>query len=300
MKDTYDTPNSLRAALSSRAKVDAKERGVPSAHLQDQFTFQRFLARVFSTDDGWMLKGGQALLVRFPTQARNSRDIDLLRPDVDDVDEAVAALEAAAAIDLGDFFSFTPRGREPGTCATKVIFAATIGPTDWGKVKVDVAVKRVPTATPTRQVLVPAISLCWPDTWPEVLLYPLPDHIADKICAMYEWRRNTPSTRARDLADLVLISQQEKVVGREVQLALASEKIRCTAPGIDLRLPDAFHVPDPIGWVRLYREAAADVNGLVGCTTLDKAAAAAHGFITPLLGTTDPGTWDPEARAWRQ
>lgn len=298
MKNAYTTPAAFRAALRSRAKVDAKERGVQSAHLIDQFVFQRFLARVFQSD-GWMLKGGQALLIRYPTQARNSRDIDLFRPGVEDTNEALAALEAAAAIDLGDFFTFTPQRRTPGAAATKVHFVSSIGPTNITSLSVDVAIKRIPTATPTRQALIPAVSMVWPDSWPEVLLYPLPDHVADKICAMYEWHGEVPSSRARDLADLVLIAQQETLVGREVQNALASERIRRTAAGTGLRLPDTFKVPDPVSWPQLYRQAAADVNGLVGCATLEQAVVVAEAFITPLLGQADPGTWDPQAGTWK-
>jgi hypothetical protein len=43
--------------------------------------------------------------------------------------------------------------------------------------------------------------------WPDVRLYPLADHVADKVCAMYEWHNGNASGRYRDLADLLLISQ---------------------------------------------------------------------------------------------
>ena len=42
------------------------------------FYFNRLAARVFTLDpDGWLIKGGQALLVRYRGAARLSGDIDL-------------------------------------------------------------------------------------------------------------------------------------------------------------------------------------------------------------------------------
>lgn len=152
------------------------------------------------------------------------------------------------------------------------------------------------TSNPTRTRLIPSVSIPWPDTWPEVLLYPLVDHISDKICAMYEPHEGG-STRARDLVDLLLISQKETVVGRDVQFAMKSEVQR--RQGTALRLPSAFHVPSD-RWPPLYAKAAAAAKGLRECQTLDEAAKAADIFLTPLLSGSDPGIWNPETAAWEQ
>ncbi len=106
------------------------------------------------------------------------------------------------------------------------------------------------------------------------------------------------STRFRDLADLLLISQQETIDGGAVQVALASEVRRRTDQGIEIRLPAEFEVPDRRSWISGYPAAAALVNGLKGCRTLEDATEAAHVFLTPLLGSTDPGTWNPTSTAW--
>src|SRR5437764_14835297 len=100
MRRTYDTPGALTSALSARAKPLARQQGIAVGEVLRRFYFQRLLARVFTHDpSGWLLKGGQALLVRYPDYARNSRDVDLFRPDAQGVDEAVAALRAAIALD---------------------------------------------------------------------------------------------------------------------------------------------------------------------------------------------------------
>jgi hypothetical protein len=126
----YRTPGALEGAIKAKAKTVSAASGVGANELIRQLSFQRFLARVFTHDpDGWMLKGGQALLVRYPAQARNSRDIDLYRPSADSVREAVDAISAAAATRLDDYYSFTLVKTEvpdPGNGA-KLTFQALIG-----------------------------------------------------------------------------------------------------------------------------------------------------------------------------
>lgn len=250
MRENYPSPASLLGTLRTRAKIDAVKLSVPAADLMQQFVFQRLLARVFQ-QDGWMLKGGQALLVRYPDAARNSRDIDLFHPGQVDLEDAGIALERAAGIDLDDYFHFGVTRRTTHEAGMEFRFKADLGPATW-QVAVDLVVKRTPTSTPTRKQLISAVSLHWPDDWakwPVVVLYPMADHVADKICAMYEWHgRGIPSTRYRDLADLLLISQQETLVGADILVAMASERQRRSARGTDLRLPEKFEIPDWASW----------------------------------------------------
>jgi hypothetical protein len=103
MASKYATPGAMEKAIRSKAREVARETGRSVGNLVREFYFQRLLARIFQ-NDGWILKGGQALLVRFPKQARASRDVDLFRPGVDDVNEALEELRQAAALDLNDYF----------------------------------------------------------------------------------------------------------------------------------------------------------------------------------------------------
>lgn len=299
MNVPYATPRALEQALTSQARKDAVRLGVASADLVDRFYFQRLLARVFR-EDGWMLKGGQALLVRYPVQARHSRDIDLFRPGPGDLDEAIMALERAAQHDLGDFLTFTPAARIPKPAGATVKFIVILGTRRKNDLSVDLVVTSAPTSTPTRTRLEPAVALAWPDTWPDVVLYPMVDHIADKICAIYERHEHGgASSRFRDLADLLLISQRETIDGSAVQVAMASEVRRRRDQGTDIRLPTAFEVPDQSSWTTGYRNQAALVHGLRGCATLDEATPVAHAFLTPLLAGTNPGTWNPDTAVWK-
>ncbi|PZS07256.1 MAG: nucleotidyl transferase AbiEii/AbiGii toxin family protein [Acidimicrobiales bacterium] len=300
----YETPSALEAALKSRAQGVARRLGINTQDVTRHFYFQRLLARVFQ-EPGWMLKGGQALLVRYPGEARYSRDIDLIRPGLDDLNEAVNTLRCAAHRDLGDYFAFVEtrpaRHADEADCA-QMTFDVLLGNRKMDTANVDLVVRRMPTAEPMAVQLEPTVPLPWPNDWPKILLYPLPDHLADKICAMYEWHWRSygasPSTRYRDLADLLLISQQEPIIGRAVQVALNSEQRRRIGIGTDLRMPRRFEIPALSSWRQNYPAAAADVVGLRGCQTLHDATVAADAFVTPLLSHADPGTWNPTSRCW--
>jgi Nucleotidyl transferase AbiEii toxin, Type IV TA system len=298
---SYNTPRSFEAALSARAKNLARQQGLESGVLLRGFYFQRLTARAFRHDPaGWLLKGGQALLVRYPAEARLSRDIDLASA-AGTVEEALDALSRAARLDLHDFFTFTPtrqdrHGDEIG--GAKQSFDVVIGAHRVGVINVDVVAGRLPTAAPEAARLTPAIAMTWPDDWPEIRLYPLADHIADKICAMYEWHSGTPSSRYRDLADLLLISQRERLDSTAIQAALNSEIDRRLQLNVDLRIPGTFTVPGP-SWQTGYPAQANEVTGLRGCRTLEEATRAAERFLTPLLTfTATPHTWDPTTVTW--
>ena len=303
MRERYATPRALENALRSRASTEARRIGVRPGDLVERFYYQRLLVRVFQ-EPGWMLKGGQALLVRYGGQARASRDADLFRPVTGDIHEAVAALERAAGLDLDDYFRFTMASAEVDGNGAKIQLGVTIGAAAKSPLGVDLVVRREPIGQPTPVQMVPAVPIDWPDDWPQAILYPVVDHVTDKIAAMYELHRRqdgslVPSTRFRDLGDLLLLSQQESFDGRTVQSALMSEVRRRNAhPSIVLELPTAFAVPDEESWRRGYPKEAEQITGLRGCRTLAEAVAAAGPFITPLLSGVDPGVWDPGSASW--
>lgn len=266
------------------------------------FFFQRLTARVFTAEPaGWLLKGGQALLVRYPSFARLSKDIDLQRLH-GTTEEALEALLAGAAVDLGDHLRFVPqRMKLQGTNGDGIdqAFDVYIGPRKVDSVHVDLVTGKNVTANPADFQLMPRPDLPWPTDWPQIRLYPVVDHLADKICAMYEWRGTAPSSRYRDLADILLISQKETIAAAEAHHALHSEAAHrsALAASTELRLPSEFQMPDP-AWRAGYAKAAKDVIGLVGCTNWDDAAVAAHAFVTPLLGEVFSGTWYSDKAEW--
>lgn len=84
------------------------------------------MGRVFLTEpDKWVLKGATALLARMRGSGRHTVDVDLYRRRAG-LGEAEAALRAAAALELGDFFRFelSPGRRVTAGVAPRVAPAA--------------------------------------------------------------------------------------------------------------------------------------------------------------------------------
>ncbi|MEU3795994.1 nucleotidyl transferase AbiEii/AbiGii toxin family protein [Streptomyces fructofermentans] len=259
------------------------------------FYFNRLAARVFTKEpDGWLIKGGQALLVRYRGAARLSQDIDLqcAHPEVTP-DEARHLVIEAASLDLGDYLRYAPDkflGHSGEGRGGAQYFQVFLGAARVATVKVDLVVGRTLSGTPEIRTLKSAVDIEWPVDWPDVRLYPVIDHIADKICAMYERHgahAEFGSNRYRDLADLLLISQQETVPGQPVTQALHQEAERRRRHGIDVVLPAAFTVPGS-DWRAGYPKQAAIVLGLRGCDSLAEAAA---GFMDPILNKTAIRRW---------
>ncbi|MFJ3825976.1 nucleotidyl transferase AbiEii/AbiGii toxin family protein [Streptomyces nodosus] len=281
----------------------SKQTGMNVSDLMRIFYFNRLAARVFTLDpDGWLIKGGQALLVRYRGAARLSGDIDLqsaqpgLAPD-----EARKRVLEAAAHDLGDFLRFAPGKYTSAADRTRggsQYFEVYLGPTRVDSVKVDITVRRSLAGAPETLRLASAVDLPWPIDWPTVRLYPLIDHIADKICALYERHGDGSSSRYRDLADLLLISQQEAVDGPTAYQAVHQEAELRRQRGIDLTLPKNFEAPGA-AWHDHYPTAAALVIGLQGCRTFPEAAHAAEVFLNPLLDGSVRGNWDPSKCTWQ-
>ncbi|MGW2126275.1 nucleotidyl transferase AbiEii/AbiGii toxin family protein, partial [Streptomyces sp. NPDC001758] len=119
-------------------------------------------------------------------------------------------------------------------------FHVFLGTRRVDSLKVDLVVGRTLAGVPETRTLQSAVDIAWPVDWPQVRLYPVIDHIADKICAMYERHGKDGehgSNRYRDLADLLLISQQEAVPGQAVGQALHREAERRRSLGTRVVLP---------------------------------------------------------------
>lgn len=126
----YRDPRAMRNAIADRLWPIARERGIQLSSLQRQFAYDRLQCRVFSDEpDRWVLKGATAMLARLGADARHTRDIDLFSR-TGDLDESERTLRGAAALDLGDYFTFTLNpGRRiaQGVGAVRVDVAAALG-----------------------------------------------------------------------------------------------------------------------------------------------------------------------------
>ena len=291
---SYGSPAAFRRALTDRLKGKAEESWWSLAQLQRQFAYDRLLERLYLIDREWIVKGATALLAR-DLGVRGTIDIDVYRAKAREVAEA--ELRDGASRDIGDWFRFEIGPSRPvadGASGIRLPVTAYVGTTAWAQFHVDLVGTDVRmTGEPDD---VPALAgIDMPDVEQHgYRAYPLIDHIADKIAAIFERYGDgrAPSTRFKDLVDLVAIVTGATVPANAELVALASEAERR-----GLTLPDRFDVPDLGLWERGYAaEARRSVRPIV--QTLEEAIETVRPFIDPLLDSSASGRWDPERRKW--
>ncbi|WP_308199962.1 nucleotidyl transferase AbiEii/AbiGii toxin family protein [Actinotalea sp. C106] len=259
--------------------------------------YSRLLARVFATPDApWVLKGGTASLMRIP-DARTTNDVDLLA-QADDLEAAVVELRRALEVDLGDHFHFRVTGTEPnvggegqphvrgvrvkvqaycGTRAANPLFG------------IDIVTGSLMTAEPD-EIVDGALEVRGIDP-PRVRVYPVVDHIADKLCATMTQYRTADSGRTKDLVDLVVFACKEQVDGSALTLAIHAEWGHRNLPGTARFAP-------PSSWAAIYpalarKTPACEVTSWAGATSI------VTDLLDPALNRAAAGqVWSPTLRVW--
>lgn len=292
----YATPAAFRAALEARLSATARAGGRPVGHARKLVVFTRLLARLErAAPDRWILKGGFALELRLPGQARTTRDVDI---DWDtSLDDAATALVEAAALDLGDHFAFDIRAvgdADVGTAGGVRFHAdAYVAGRLFEPLLIDVGVGSEFLSTPD-ELTAPDL-LDFAEIAPaHVRAIALEHHIAEKVHA-YTRRHgdDQPSSRAKDLIDIVLMSELASFDYDRLREAV----IRVYEERATHEVPPALPVP-PLDWARPYRALAEEVG-------LDPSPSAGHrlaaAFLDPVLATESALTrWDPEMLKWQQ
>jgi predicted nucleotidyltransferase component of viral defense system len=289
----YKTPASARAAVTDKLRSQAKDSPWVLADLQRQYAYDQLVERLYRLDERWVVKGATALLAR-RVSVRHTIDIDLYRPGA--IAEVERQVREAAVLDIGDWMGFevgpAVHIRAAGAEAIRLKMTASIGAKIWTAFQVDVVADGV--------VMVGQPDLVRPLTSVEIShenrrpwrAYPLVDHVADKVCAIFERHEGRVSTRFKDLIDLVAISQRATVSADLQLLALTKEADRRA-----LTLLRSFNVPDPEIWIRGYRAEAKRTVGLEA-VELDDAVRVVRPFLDPLLSHSATGDWNPQTREW--
>jgi hypothetical protein len=293
-KTPYDSPKAFRRGLTDKLKALAAKSKWELPQLQRQIAYDRLLERLYLIDEGWVVKGATALLAR-DLGVRGTVDIDLYRKLA--AEEASRELREAAALDLGDWFTFELGAEQPvsdGASALRVPVRASIGPTPWVSFHVDLlGAELTMTGSPER---VPALArVGMPDVEQHgYRVYPLVDHVADKVAATFDryGASRAPSTRYKDLVDLVAIASAASVEADAQMAALASEAARR-----GIKLPQRFAIPDPELWVPGYA-AEARRSLLAFALTLEEALAIVTTLLDTLLAGCARGDCEPAQSSW--
>jgi hypothetical protein len=276
--------NAIKAVASQKAKA-----GGPDLNTQIvSARFDRFLSRVFAdgVESDWLLKGGTSMLARV-ARSRATNDVDLSAP-YGSLDDAVDALTRCAQRDLGDHLTFelttsrvTGQGdNQPGVETRRLVFTCRDGATGRkvGDVPVDVVVGHDPVGEV--EVVDPANRLALPRPLPShpYRLYPIVDQVADKVCATMasNYPGGKPSSRAKDLVDLVVIARTQRLDLDQLRAAIATKRaVSRLAPF------EAFKVP--ADWGRRYRELAANTQAADNLVDVAEAAAFVGRLVDPAL-----------------
>ncbi|MFN8161968.1 MAG: nucleotidyl transferase AbiEii/AbiGii toxin family protein [Solirubrobacterales bacterium] len=290
----YASPAAFRRALTDRLASVAKESRWTLPQLQRQMAYDRLLERLYLVDEGWIVKGATALLAR-DIGVRATIDIDVYRGIAAEIAER--ELREAAAKDIGDWFRFEvgpPRAVRNAANGIRFPVTALVGTTEWARFHVDLVGSDVTMTGEPEDV--PALArVAMPNVEQHgYRAYPLVDHIADKVAATFDRYGDSeaPSTRYKDLVDLVAIVSEASVEAQTQMAALASEAERRR-----ITLPQRFDVPARDLWEPGYA-AEAGRSILPAARTLDEALAIVRPFLDPLLDRTAVGTWDPKQGRW--
>jgi Nucleotidyl transferase AbiEii toxin, Type IV TA system len=291
----YGNPSAFRAALNEKLRNLANTGRWSLQQLQRQIAYDRLLERLYMVDDGWIVKGATALLAR-DIGVRGTVDVDIYREAASHIAEI--DLRNASARDIGDWFRFEIGVSRELADANGARFPvkAFVGNTVWSEFHVDLVGNDLRmTGEPEN---VPSLAcVAMPDvTQSGYRVYPLTDHVADKVCATFEKHGATgqASARYKDLVDLVAIVQAASIKAQPQMVAIRSEAKRR-----GLQLPREFMVPDRILWEPGYL-AAASRSILPVARTLDEALEIVGPFLNPLLQGVAIGTWDPRESRWAE
>jgi hypothetical protein len=290
----YGSPAAFRRALTDKLKAAAETSRWSLPQLQRQMAYDRLLERLYIVDEGWIVKGATALLAR-DLGVRATVDIDVYRAMASEVAER--ELRDAAVQDIGDWFRFEigpAHAVRNASDGMRIPVAAYIGATPWATFHVDLVGSDV-TMTGEPEDMPALARVVMPDIEQHgYRVYPLVDHVADKVAATFDRYGDleAPSTRYKDLVDLVAIATGASVEAAAQMTALASEAKRR-----GITLPQRFGVPTRALWERGYA-AEAGRSLLPVARTLDDALALVTPFLDPLLDSTAFGAWQPEQARW--
>jgi len=291
----YASAVAFRQALDQRLKDEAEQTGLALARLRKRVAFELFLRRLVAVaPDRWILKGALALDFRLGVATRATKDIDLGRDDNETA--AIDDINAAEQLALDDFFTFAAlrtddhAGNDEFSAIRFHVTAQLAGRT-FDKFVLDIGfgdplVGR-PDTIATSDLL--AFAGIEPVHVPAV---PLSQHLAEKVHAYTRTygEAQQPSTRPKDLIDILLIASVEPLAAAELREALERTFTSRAGHALPGSLP-----PPPPAWANPYARLAAQVG-----LDADLAAAFAHAaaFVDPVLDGSAAGHWAPERGSW--
>lgn len=300
--ERYATAGAFQTALEARLRELAGRDHHRIASMRTQVAISRLLVRLsLAQPNEWITKGGTCLLARLGERCRLSRDLDLARRNM--ARSAADAIHHAVGLDADDWLTYRVEGSRPlrqaDTEGVRLRMSASIGPREYVRFGIDLVdeldlcgrLERCEPYSPLALVGAPSA---------QILLYPVEDHIADKLSAMGKVREHAggliTSTRYRDLADLALIAAGVPVESSALLAALDAPARHWARQAFG---KTGLRAPGPEWTQRYALEAGSEPYVRERWPTLDRALAAARPLVDPVLNGSAHGTWDPVPARWQ-
>lgn len=262
VKSRNEAPYQSSAALEMAVRAAARKSGRDVSRAIEEFYTGRLLERVFSEEgSAFVLKGGRSMLAR-TVDARYTRDTDFQYEGAD-LAVAVEELKRLAAMDLGDFMEFRFLSAErianeqEYRDGYRVVFDAVLGGTkSLSQVSIDLVAAQVSSADvdvvePANRLEIKGIPTF------DYRVYPVVCAVADKVCAtMQLYSGNRPSSRVRDLVDLVVYVTNEDMDGTALSERIELEsRLRRLYPLAGFMVPESWHGASARSFVKSAKEA---------------------------------------------
>jgi hypothetical protein len=290
--------NSFRNSLLAKSRNAA--RADPTLDPQTRlrlFCFDRLLYRIFShagaSDGALALKGSASLMARL-SEARLSKEFDLATKE--SLGAAERILYEAGSTDAGDFLRFEIAEESDLRPATGKKFRGVVfcGARQPSAFKMDLSVsgefpipEELDEGPPFGSIDIPGL--------PEIAYaaWPFPRVVADKVAASFEMHEGRPSTRYRDLSDLLLLQRQVPFERRRLREAILAELNKR-----GLEHPGKFRVPERESWERGWRNIAREDALTLTSVSFAEGLSKVKAFLDPVLGEDIDGHWDPTLGRW--
>ena len=292
----YKTP----AALEMAVRNAARQSPMDTNRAIVGFDFHRLLSRIFSEDDcRFVLKGGQSVLAR-TLDARVTRDIDLVAQE-ESLEEAIVDLVQAASIDLGDFVSFAfdraekIKAEDVYRCGAKVWFTPFMGTKKLQPISIDLVIDEVrglepEVFAPVDRLNIEGLPVC------DYRVCRAESALADKLLAMIELHDGRPSSRIKDIVDILVYAKTCSIDG-----ATLVERVKKEASARKVTMPREFVVPlwwkqnGSAQYVKMARQA--EVLDLAG--SIAGAEEVVNRLYAPCFDRSENvRKWNPQTTGW--
>ena len=291
----YTSAAAFRQALEERLKNEAASTGLGLARLRKRVAFELFLRRLLVVaPDRWVLKGALALNFRLAIATRSTKDIDLGRDD--DEQAAIADITAAQQLAMDDYFTFAATRTDEledtdEFSAVRFHVTAQLAGRTFEQFLVDIGFSDTISWTP--DTIHTSDSLAFAGIEPLALpAIPIPQHLAEKVHAYTRTygQSRKPSTRPKDLVDILLIERSATIKADDLRHALQSTFAERARQPLPTALP-----PPPTTWADPYKRLATTVEVE---SDLSAAFARAAAFLDPVLAGHAHGQWDTQCGEW--